>query len=460
MARSSSGTADSPISITSSPRSSESSRTPSPEPSRQPSTPLTRPRAVAHYSSPHARTAYTPPQPFYPPSPARQASYPAPARVHPFFNRTFARTKSAPVPHTPPPPASQRPRMVADYSSTSESQASTATGADSTFGSQPSQPRIQVPQGSPSRGPVGGKGKARAALTELEIDKILSQVESIDLSGKLGPTAKAAGSKGKVAAPVSARSSAEASGLVRSSSDVETTKAGSASGSSGGGKSALGRYGRVPKTNTASSAASPPKTTAAVEAPAAVSAVSAPIQSRSTAEIYPLPPKAGPTSNMSATKSTTTLSSTIPTSEASGPPVPLAYYKYTDHKPCPEVVYTTSISEADQLLGRLEGQVMGLDLEWPMRWWDKEASRWQFRPGKTALIQVCDERLIVLLHLKDGNSELSSPLRWQPWAQSLRCQIWYSQKSSFRSWRIPRSTSVECRSEVSILIQRQIRIYS
>jgi hypothetical protein len=266
-----------------------------------------------------------------------------------------------------------------------------------------------VPQGSPSRVPVGVKGKARTALTELEIDKILSQVESIDLSGKFGPGPTAAGSKGKVAAPVSAGSSAEASGLVRSSSDAETTKAGSASGFSGGGRSALDRYGRVPKTNTASSAAPPPKPIAAVKTPAAVSAS---VRSRSAAEVYPLPPKTGSTSNRSGAKTTTTLGSTATAPQPSDPSVPLAYYKYTDHKPCPEVVYTTSISEADQLLGRLEGQVMGLDLEWPMRWWDKEASRWQFRPGKTALIQVCDERLIVLLHLRDGNSELSSPRRW------------------------------------------------
>ncbi|RSH93841.1 hypothetical protein EHS25_006490 [Saitozyma podzolica] len=84
----------------------------------------------------------------------------------------------------------------------------------------------------------------------------------------------------------------------------------------------------------------------------------------------------------------------------------------------PRVVYTTSASEADDLLACLRGPVLGFDLEWPtagrhrivdgkgkthtiktgMTWMPAE-QRYAFGQGKTALIQVCDERMVVLIHL-------------------------------------------------------------
>jgi hypothetical protein len=38
--------------------------------------------------------------------------------------------------------------------------------------------------------------------------------------------------------------------------------------------------------------------------------------------------------------------------------------------------------------------------------WDDEKKKYIWGQGRTALIQVCDERLIVLIHLKEGQSEL------------------------------------------------------
>ncbi len=91
----------------------------------------------------------------------------------------------------------------------------------------------------------------------------------------------------------------------------------------------------------------------------------------------------------------------------------------------PRVVYTTNSAEADDLLSCLRGPVLGFDLEWPvsgkyktagpdgrmvekrigMKW---NGTGWGFEQARTALVQLCDEKLIVLVHMRDmqGHSGL------------------------------------------------------
>lgn len=93
------------------------------------------------------------------------------------------------------------------------------------------------------------------------------------------------------------------------------------------------------------------------------------------------------------------------------------------HQP-PTVVYTRSAEEADDLLRCLTGDVFGFDLEWPVSgfhrpegssanakrvavggtWVQAEPGAkgyWKFHEQRTALVQICDERMVILIHLKD-----------------------------------------------------------
>ncbi|RXK42028.1 hypothetical protein M231_00749 [Tremella mesenterica] len=71
----------------------------------------------------------------------------------------------------------------------------------------------------------------------------------------------------------------------------------------------------------------------------------------------------------------------------------------------PQVVYTLSDEEADDLVPCLRGEVVGFDLEWPgqVKTWVKEGDGWKvkFEQGQTAVVQVCDDRIILVIHLKD-----------------------------------------------------------
>ncbi len=90
-------------------------------------------------------------------------------------------------------------------------------------------------------------------------------------------------------------------------------------------------------------------------------------------------------------------------------------------------MYTCDASEADDLLSCLRGPVLGLDLEWPVAGmyttrdargketrvrvgmtWDPAAGRYKFGQGRTALMQVCDERMVVLIHLLTMKGESGS----------------------------------------------------
>ncbi|WVO14188.1 hypothetical protein L204_101820 [Cryptococcus depauperatus] len=69
----------------------------------------------------------------------------------------------------------------------------------------------------------------------------------------------------------------------------------------------------------------------------------------------------------------------------------------------PTVVYTRSITEADDLIGCLKGSMVGFDIEWPMKLnkkWNRTTNRYEFQQGRTAMVQLCDEKLIILIHLE------------------------------------------------------------
>ncbi len=85
----------------------------------------------------------------------------------------------------------------------------------------------------------------------------------------------------------------------------------------------------------------------------------------------------------------------------------------------PSITYTASAAEVGDLLGCLRGGVYGFDLEWPV--WSgvvraratgkdgepaDKVREWQ-NPGKTALVQICDERMVLLIHVSmmSGGSE-------------------------------------------------------
>ncbi len=75
----------------------------------------------------------------------------------------------------------------------------------------------------------------------------------------------------------------------------------------------------------------------------------------------------------------------------------------------PTIVYTSSSQEANELLSCLRGGIYGFDLEWPV-WRGENApkngrSRKWMKPGKVALVQVCDEKMVLLLHLSKMDGE-------------------------------------------------------
>lgn len=356
------------------------------------------------------------------------------------------------MPHTPPPPSSQRPRFVAHYSSTSESQGSTA-GASSTFGSQ-NRERDQgrEVQASPSRvvqqgwnRGMEGQGKERGTplSQESNVDDLADHVKKIDLTGKFKPNPADPGEgwkpyakgdwkgkgKGKVNAPNG--------GIV-----PDNGYAGHAAQQGG----SLARYGRPTqegkppygsKSNLNPNTLPFPQSTSTANGSAYLRQVDKP----------------PPVARYPSQTGTDQLPSKAPARKSKpAPPVedpidPKDYFRYTDYSPTPEVIYTTSLPEADELLSRLQGEVLGLDLEWPMAgWykgpdgkkfqigmtWNETAKKWDFGQGRTALIQICDEKLIILIHLKEGNSESSTLRRSLLGVLVLMGQIWSCLGSSSR----------------------------
>jgi len=293
--------------------------------SAEPSPVKTRIRGIPAYNSPLPRTAYT--------SPSKPTPI-APGQVHPFFNRT----KSL------PPPASNRPRMVAHYSSTeTESSQQTEMGdTQSSFGG---------PSQSPSKKP----------LERITVAPHLPKIEK-DVKGK---------GKGKI--PDAGFSDEAIEDMANEFSNVEI-----------GRKSIL--MGRIKVSNPKDL---PPygqkaKTTSTI--------------SKVTAGPSKIIPK--------VSSSTTSSKSNPPISKGAEVEDPsLDYFQYQKCPNPPAVVYTTDPSEANDLIDCLKGDVFGFDLEWPSRvkQWDK-AGKFSLGQGRTALVQICDQHTIILLHMKKKSS--------------------------------------------------------
>ena len=349
------GSSQSPIAISSAETTPESS---------------TRVRGVIRYASPGPRTAYTPPPKLLPnrSNAANTRTNEGVSRnrgteVHPFFNGQTQRTQRS---RTLPPssnavPASQRPRYVAHYSSTDASTSQSESQSQSTQSTleHPSQPRAQdrYSQGR-------GKGKARdngaKGPPEGWTDDAVNQL-----------------AEGFAATRISTGGSRElvSGGVSRSS--VPPIKASSS-------------YSKYPNRGT------------------------------------------GP---MNTSKHNTSASATYskPKPKPKSKPVPAepdpntTYFQYTSLSPTPKLAYTTDPDEADLLISCLKGSILGFDLEWPpaglqtfrdptsgkveRKWigriWDVAKGKYVFTPGRTALVQVCDGELIVLVHLKDMKGESS-----------------------------------------------------
>lgn len=98
-----------------------------------------------------------------------------------------------------------------------------------------------------------------------------------------------------------------------------------------------------------------------------------------------------------------------------------SYRTYTDRPP--RVAYTTSMAEAEDLLGCLRGNVMGFDLEWPASGflktsggngkkrvpvgatWNAAKGKYDFSQARTALAQICDHNLVVLIHMRSPKGQ-------------------------------------------------------
>ena len=290
---------------------------------------LPRPRAVPRYSSSLPRTAFTPPSAALPISSSSKQKVVKPP--HPFFTRA----QSVPLP-----PPSARPRLVAHYSSTSESAKTESQQSDSTWESY----------------------SDRWATRDGEIELLAEEF------GGLGSAQNQTSLSRTKEVPIEAIERIEA---------VETIE-------------------------SLSVRSRPPLASAQI----------LPVR-RAPAPVYP--PKAN---------AVTTIRLPKPLPQPSNLE-PFDHRTFTPQNR-PRVIYTTNESEADDLLSCLRGPVLGFDLEWPvsgkyraagpdgrmvekrigMRW---TGERWGFEQARTALMQFCDEKLIVLVHLRDMASE-SNPI--------------------------------------------------
>jgi len=79
------------------------------------------------------------------------------------------------------------------------------------------------------------------------------------------------------------------------------------------------------------------------------------------------------------------------------PDLPIFSYRHLASPP--KVVYTRDVNEANDLLECVTGNVIGFDLEWPTKAYNSKTRRYDWTPGKTALMQIGDERLVVLMHV-------------------------------------------------------------
>ena len=183
-------------------------------------------------------------------------------------------------------------------------------------------------------------------------------------------------------------------------------------------------------TPTASATAAPVKPTSkAKAAPTRTTGTTRPTKSSSSTS-----GKASySTSSTSTSSAFAAASSRLPTPPPAIDPSTLPFFSYRKYDKPPNVAYTTDPDEANDLLSCLKGPVLGLDLEWPMAGmydtvdprtgkstkirvgmtWDAATGRYKFGQGKVALVQLCDERMIVLVHLMHMKSKAFLSSRWE-----------------------------------------------
>ncbi|TYJ52792.1 hypothetical protein B9479_006596 [Cryptococcus floricola] len=85
------------------------------------------------------------------------------------------------------------------------------------------------------------------------------------------------------------------------------------------------------------------------------------------------------------------------------PSLPLFTYK--DSSTPFTIKFTKSAVEADALVDTLKGNIIGFDMEWPIwgkKTWDPVERSYRPQQGKTALVQLCDEETVILIHLQNG----------------------------------------------------------
>jgi hypothetical protein len=315
-----------------------------------------RPRGIARYQSPLPATAFTPPRPSH-----QEA-------IHPFFQRT----KSL------PPPPSQRPRLVAHYSSTeSSSQQTETTDTQSTFVDASSEvtDRVTRPEAVKESTSAKGKGKEKAktsdpipGFSDAAIDAIVNEFANVDIGSSR-------------AKPIAASATSTKSELPKIRSNVKpsiSTIPSISSDPSGPSKSyPKGRV--VPKPSTYSR--------------------------------LPLIPQAPPSNEAPPSKPKPKSRSRPKLDDPS-----IEYFNYLKVSNPPAVVYTTDPDEVNDLIGCLKGDVFGFDLEWPpmVKTYDKKAKAIKFGQGKTALIQICDRDTVLLIHMKTMTRAFSFYLmqRW------------------------------------------------
>ncbi|CAL1709480.1 unnamed protein product [Somion occarium] len=80
--------------------------------------------------------------------------------------------------------------------------------------------------------------------------------------------------------------------------------------------------------------------------------------------------------------------------ETPSPSVEKPLYNYKDFSPEPTIVYTCHEEEANDLVQSLQGP-LGFDLEWRVIFRKNAA----YRERRTALVQLCDTRMILLIHI-------------------------------------------------------------
>lgn len=286
---------------------------------------------------PRIRAKYSPlaSTAYTPTRPAEQ-----PKDVHPFFQRDFRRARSTP----PPPPAANRPRMVAHYSSTSVTESSYSQSSQDSWRVDRRTEVELVSERIDSRRYSSGSTSSRG-------DEAQEQVENRRGSYRMD----------------------EVDAMLR---DLDLNPTGSRVGGS-----------------------SRPKSTATVNKPpptdrAGATTMTVPVKRSSTKRA--VESKAKDSASSSSVK---IRSATLPTLPNASDVQPLPIFNYKNLAAPPKVVYTRDVNEANDLLECMTGNVVGFDLEWPTKMYNQTTRRYDWTPGKTALMQIGDERLVVLMHV-------------------------------------------------------------